>query len=298
MPQDAPVALFAGVAAAIAAGSTNPESPETFITIAAGLLLSTLLTGFLFSLVGSFRLAELVRFMPYPVISGFMAGTGWLLAKGSLEVMTGLPLEPASLSAFFTVDQLILWVPGMAFALVLFILMRRCSHFLILPGSLAVVVLLYYLVFLAAGITVPQAKDMGILYQAFSEAVLWPAYRPEQFLEVDWGLILAQLPAIAVIPFISLIGMLLNTGGIEMAARKEYDINRELKVNGAANLVAGFAGASPGYSVLSFSTLGLRIGAETRLVGLTVSLLSFITLIFGSSILGLIPRPVLGGFYS
>ena len=34
-------------------------------------------------LAGSSSLAQIVNYVPYPVIAGFLAATGWLLFKGS-----------------------------------------------------------------------------------------------------------------------------------------------------------------------------------------------------------------------
>ena len=296
IPQDAPVALYAGVAAAISTGIGNPESIETYITITAGLVVSGLLTGFFFYMVGHFKLAELFRFMPYPVISGFLAGTGWLLSKGSLEVMTGLNITFETLGLLLTGEVLILWIPGVAYALLLFFLLRRFSNFLILPGSLVVSVALYYLVLTATGTPMAAARDAGMLFESFAESSLWPAFSPGDFRHINWGQVIRQMPAIAVIPFISLLGLLLNTGGVETAAKKEFDMNRELKANGLANALAGLAGAHPGYNALSLSALGLRIGAYTRLVGLTVVVFLSLTLVFGSSVLVLFPKAILGGF--
>jgi sulfate permease, SulP family len=135
-----------------------------------------------------------------------------------------------------------------------------------------------------------------MLFEPFAESALWPVFSPGDFSHVNWRLVVTQLPAIAVIPFISLLGLLLNAGGIETAAKKEYDMNRELKSSGLANVLAGLTGAHPGYNALSLSAFGLRIGAYTRLVGLTVSVLLALTLIFGSSLLVLFPKAVLGGF--
>jgi sulfate permease, SulP family len=296
LPQDAPVALYAGVAAAISAGIGNPESLETYITITAGLVVSGLLTGLFFYLVGHFKLAELFRFMPYPVISGFLAGTGWLLSKGSLEVMTGINLTFETLSLLLTGEVLVLWLPGVAYALILFFLLRRFSNFLILPGSLVISVALYYLVLALTGTPMATAREAGMLFESFGESTLWPAFGFGDFSSVNWSLVIRQMPAIAIIPFISLLGFLLNTGGVETAAKKEFDMNRELKANGLANALAGLAGAHPGYNALSLSALGLRIGAYTRLVGLTVVVFLSLTLVFGSSVLVLFPKAVLGGF--
>jgi len=172
IPQDAPVALYASVAAAISAGIGNPESPETFITITAGLVVSGLLTGLFFYMVGHFKLAELFRFMPFPVISGFLAGTGWLLSKGSLEVMTGINITFETLTLLVTGEVLILWLPGVAYALLLFFLLRRFSNFLILPGSLVVSVALYYLALAITATPLAAAREAGMLFESFSESSL------------------------------------------------------------------------------------------------------------------------------
>ena len=296
IPQDAPVALYAGVAAAISAAIGHPESVETFITIVAGLFISGILTGVCFYLIGRFKLAELFRFIPYPVVSGFLAGTGWLLTKGSLEVMTGINLTPATAAAYLSGSSLLLWLPGAVYALTLFFLLRRFSHFLILPGSLLLAIALYYTALWAAGLTIPGARELGMLYHPFAESALWPTFRVVDFQLVNWPVIIRQLPSIAVIPFITLLGLLLNTGGIELAIRREIDMNRELKINGLANALAGMCGAHPGYSAISLSVLGMRLGAYTRLVGLTVVLVLIITLVYGSSLLVLFPKAILGGF--
>jgi sulfate permease, SulP family len=113
---------------------------------------------------------------------------------------------------------------------------------------------------------------------------------------VEWPTIFKQIAAIAVIPFISMLGLLLNTGGIELAGRREIDMNRELVVNGASNLLSGMTGAHPGYSSISLSALGMKVGADTRIVGLTATMVLGATVLFGGRLLVFFPKAVLGGF--
>ena len=87
-PQDGPAALLAvgasGVASALA-GTLHPEA--LYFTVVAAILLSSLATGLVFFLIVYFKLGYLVRFIPCPVIVGFLAGTGWLHLRGALEVL-------------------------------------------------------------------------------------------------------------------------------------------------------------------------------------------------------------------
>ncbi len=296
MPQDSPVAIYAGVAATIVSAMGNTGSMETFITIIGGMILVSVGTGLFFYLVGRFKLADLFRFMPFPVISGFLAGTGWLLAKGSLDVMTGLHLTLDLIPAMFAPNLLILWLPGMIFALLLFFLMHRFSNFLILPGSVVLAIALYYLALWGTGTSLEEARQAGMFFQAFTEGAIWPAFSVAELGRIDWPVLLRHLPALAIIPFISLLGMLLNTGGIELAARTEFDMSRELKANGIAGILSGLVGSTPGYNTLSLSALGLRAGANTRVVGLTIVVILGLTILFGSNLLLLFPKAVLGGF--
>jgi sulfate permease, SulP family len=294
--QDAPTAIFAGAAAGIAAAMGAGRTDEVFITVVAALVLSTLATGLFFLLAGRFRLAEYVRFMPYPVVAGFLAGTGWLLTRGSLEVMTGLSLHWTSLPRLLDTQVLLLWLPGAAYAMALLACLRRWSHFLILPGSMVGALVLYHAALPLFGLDMAQAREMGLFFATFSTGSVWPAFSPADLHHAHWSAVAAQLPTLAIIPFISLLGLLLNTGGIELASRRDLDLNRELMVNGGGNVLAALAGAPAGYSALSLSMLGFKTGADTRIVGLTATVVLAGTLFLGGQILSVFPKALLGGF--
>ena len=50
--------------------------------------MSTLFTGILLFGLGALKLGQWVRFIPYPVIAGFLAASGWLpLMTGGVEVV-------------------------------------------------------------------------------------------------------------------------------------------------------------------------------------------------------------------
>ena len=49
--------------------------------------LSAALTGLLFFGLGVARAAGAIRFIPYPVIGGFLGATGWLMTSGAARVI-------------------------------------------------------------------------------------------------------------------------------------------------------------------------------------------------------------------
>lgn len=294
--QDAPTAIFAGAAAGMASSLIACDANTVFITLTAGLMVSTLTTGLLFILAARLRFAELLRFMPYPVVAGFLAGTGWLLSAGSLEVMTGLSLSRNTLPLLFQPSLLLLWIPGTAFALALFLIMQRWKHFFLMPGALLLALLICHALLPLFGISMEEARNLGIFFAPFSTTSIWPAFSLSDLSSIQWTAILNEAPTLAIIPFIALIGLLLNTSGIEMASQRDLDTNRELMVNGSGNLLAALVGAPAGYTSISLSLLGFKTGAETRLVGLSAGLLMICVLLFGGQILSFFPKGLLGGF--
>jgi SulP family sulfate permease len=295
LSQDAPVAIFSGAAALIAT-DFGLSGEQLFITVVAALMLCSFLSALLLFLIARLNLIHFFRYIPYPVIGGFLAGTGWLLSTGSLEVMSGSAFNPLSHSFFLSPEVLILWLPGTLLAIGLFILLRYYSHFSILPISLILGVLIFHLILYLSGTSMEQAREVGLLFESVISNRLWPAFAWSDLAMVHWGAVFSQFPVFIVISFIALIGLLLNVSGIELASRKDIDINREVMGNSFSNLLAGLAGSSPAYSSLSLSMLGFKANAYSRMVGLAAALVVIMTLFLGGTFISIFPKAVLGGF--
>jgi SulP family sulfate permease len=159
LPQDAPAAVLSTMALTIAASlGENASMDAKFMTVAAVLTLSAFLNGVAFFIIGRFRLANLLRFMPFPVVGDFLAGTGWILVVGGMAVMCGVPVSLDTLAGLTAPGMILKWLPGGVYGVALFAITLRYSHFLILPGSLVAGVVLFYAAFAAAafdGYTAP-----------------------------------------------------------------------------------------------------------------------------------------------
>src|SRR5262249_58583708 len=96
----AAVAVMGVLAGSIAAGlaAKGASDSEIIINVLVALSVSTFLTGLFLFGVGALKLGQWLRFVPYPVIGGFLAGSGLLLITGGMEVatQTNLTLSPAS----------------------------------------------------------------------------------------------------------------------------------------------------------------------------------------------------------
>jgi SulP family sulfate permease len=132
-------------------------------TVIALLGLASLATGICFLVLGLFGLGKLVRIIPYPVIGGFLAGTGWLIVEGSMGVMAGVPLRLDTLSALFQGDLLARWGPSVLYAGALLAAARRFRSYLTIPALLVAATGVFYLGLWLAGASIAQASTQGWL---------------------------------------------------------------------------------------------------------------------------------------
>lgn len=295
-PHEIPAAILALVAGIIVSQMPAQATPEeTFITVVAAIAVTSVITGIFFLALGSLKAGNLIRFIPYPVIGGFLAGTGLLLVKGALGVMTDKTMTLAALSYLSQPDVAIKWLSGLGLAMILFGIVRRWNHYLIMPLWLVISVGLFYLIVWTVGAPITTVRSQGWLIGALQTTGYEPPFSLSTLTQIDWMLIIKQAGRIGTILILSCISLLLNASGLELVVREEIDLNRELKSVGAANILAGAAGGTIGIHSLSLSTLGYTMGAKSRMIGIFSALLCGSILFFGSSLLSYFPKPVMGG---
>jgi len=290
--QDTSAAILAVIAVSITTAPLDVAGDEAFYTVVAIMMVSAFVMGLTFYLLGVFRLGGLIRFIPYPVVGGFMAGTGWLLVWGSLSLMADADL---SVGELFTSDVLIKVLPGATAALMLLVILRRRKHHLILPGALAGGSVLFYAVLLVTGGSLEGAKDSGWLMGSFPRGDTWRPAVTDAMGAADWGAVISQAPSIASLVIIGAIGLLLNAGGIETLLDEDVDLNKELRVSGIANGVVALIPGLPGYHALSLTALAERGGWRSRASGVIAASVCVIPILVGPNMVSLLPRALLGG---
>jgi len=293
--QDSPCVIVAVIASSLVGGLMAASTEVKFATVSIIIAISTILTGLLFLVLGHCKLGELVRFIPYPVVGGFLAGTGWLLIQGSIQVMTDYPLTISNLNMVLQPTGLILWIPGALFGLLLFFCLRRIHNYWIMPSLLIGSILVFYLVLLVTSTPVEEAIQRGFLISTKLNNVKWSPLQYRSLMVASWPAILKQAGNLIVIPILSVIGLLINTSALELYLGQDTDLDHELKTAGIANLLSGLAGGMVGYHTLNVSALSIRLGTRSRVVGILAGGLCLIVLLTGVSWLLFFPKFILGG---
>lgn len=255
--QDTTIAVLApaiAFAAASAAGGEATQLGTAFAVIG----VSALASGAAFWLVGRFGLGQLVRMFPYPVAAGFLASSGYLLVFAALTIS----LEPLGVSALFlgsdmaeTARRL---APMLAMTLCLFLGMRFLS------GSASVILVIgafvtgFYLWLWLSGLQTSDAVALHLLpkvstgFGHLDFAAMWVG--------IDWHAVALTAPTLAAVVLLNLLGMLLNTAGVELSTGETVDVNRELQVTGQANLLIGAFGGLTSFLQGGATILANKLG--------------------------------------
>ena len=295
--QEVPAVAMAPVIAAVSTAMSGSDDAAYHLpTVFAAVILTTIIVGAVTYILGVFKLGSIVRFVPYPVIGGFLAGTGWLIAFGGLGVVLGeaptldglLELPPpgalANLAAAAVLVTIVLFLD------------HRSGNPLAIPVTVLAALVLFNIAVLFSPYDAESLRAINWLIETPSDESLWPPLGPDDIAGIDWGALLAGLISLPVVIVMTVIAMLMNDTGIELAtSRDDIDLDRELRSGGSANFVSGIFGGLPGFPAVSLSLLAMRLTPPTRLVGLVVAVVTFGALMLGPIVLDLVPTFLLGG---
>lgn len=275
----------------VAAG--GPEGPDLLPTVLMFVFLSAVACGVVVRVLGEWRGGRYMRFIPHPVVGGFLAGTGFLLVSGAYKALTGSKLTFQTLALIPDINPIeggtALLVAG-----VLVGLSRRFRHSLVIPGVLVIAVFLFHGLRVALGLDLTQAREAGLLLPPLQLAG-WQSVGTLSFDLVRWDLLLMHLEDVAAMAAVMLVTVLLNTSSLEHATGVDADADAELRAIGVGNLIAGILGGMVACTSLNRTLLYWRAGANSRWAGRLCAVLLLGVMVLTPGLVGLLPRPILTG---
>jgi SulP family sulfate permease len=270
------------------------RDPYSLIVVAAALCL--IIAGLLQVLLGYFKIGSLTRYVPYPVVSGFMNGIALLLILHQLPTLLGIykPFEISALTAAIDmVNPATLLTGGISFGCVIIAsrYMRKFSPPLF--GLLCGVAVHYATLGLfpgfEAGRVIGEVK-FDLLRNSFIGVSL-------DALDVKKiGVVLPEILFFGMILcLISSIETMMSSAALSYRTSNRYDSNKDLMGQGIGNLMTTVASIMPSSGSLVRSIGNYRAGARTRRSGVISSVLIFIVFLVAHNYLGRIPLAVFAG---
>ncbi|MDF3059015.1 MAG: hypothetical protein K0R17_3230 [Rariglobus sp.] len=295
-PDANPSAIIAATLAILAAEVTASEgagSPHLLPTVLMFVFISSVGCGLIILGMGERGWGRYVRYVPYPVIGGFLAGTGYLLLLGAYRMLTGARPGADVLDRLGALHPLSL-VTALTVALTLFILTRRVRHYLVIPLVIVASILLFHVARLGLGLDLAEARRLGLLLSPLQLGA-WSHVGHFPYADVRWDLVLFHARDFIAMTIVVAITTLLNTTSLEVATEREADADRELRALGTGNILAGLAGGIVGVTTFNRSLLNIQAGATSPWAARCAALLVAATMLLAPGAVGLLPKPVLTG---
>lgn len=279
--------ILASLASALLARAEIASQENSALHVMALMVLCTALAGLFQLIFGLVRAGRVLKYVPFPVTAGLMAGIGALMFLNSIRPALGASNQTAWLDLFGTWHPASTIVAGVAFATCT-IAQRFNSP---IPGSVLALFtgsLTHH--GLAALLGNGQLGGTSIaLAGILPDVTVWTA-----------GINIAELvgwlpmlvPYALTIAIFGSLETLLCLSVIGSAVGKRPDGDRELRVQGMTNFFAGLAGATPGVGNLSRVNVNIANGGRTRLSYFVYALAIAILILLAGELLALVPHSV------
>ena len=284
--------LAAGLSVTIGNGPLAAQAPQLtlFVVIAA-----TFVTGLALLAAGWLRLGTATRFVPYPVVAGFLSASGVLLCGGGVRVAAGGGLQLDGLPQWL-IDAGPQLLTAAAVTIALFLGRGYLRSVFTTPIVLGLGVASVHVYLSITGISLDSARDARWFLSAPEFLPLpWLPWLPGEWPEIDTAVLLTTLGDCGALIVVSVLAIVLQASGLEVIRKANIDLNRELSINGVANIVAAIGGGFLGSITLNRTILNAEAGATRRLSAVLAAAICAVPIFAGINLAAYVPTPVLGG---
>ncbi|MGE4383146.1 MAG: SulP family inorganic anion transporter [Arcobacter sp.] len=285
-------ALFGGTPTQIS-GPTGPMTvvfasaiatfPNDFSTVMTIVFLAGLMQ-ISFGIVG---IGKWIKYIPYPVISGFMCGIGVIIIILQINPFLGVD---SYTSIIYTVTHLLdtfgkinyeAVILATLTLIIMFLTPKKISK-IIPPALIALVSMTLLSIFLSF-----QVKVIGEIPMGLPDFVL-----PMSFDILKLSTILTLSITLALLASID---SLLTSVVADSKTKTKHDSKKELIGQGIGNAICSFFGAIPGAGATMRTVININSGATTKLSGIVHSITLLLIVLFLAPLASKIPLAVLSG---
>lgn len=235
---------------------------------------------------GCLKVGSVVRYIPYPVISGFMSGIGVIIILLQLHPLLGAPSVSAPLESIMKLPAVLaqtdLYSLGLGCITMVIVFFTPPKVTRTVPSPLLALVVGSLLVAL---FNIPVAKIGKI-----------PAGLPSLTLPLFSIELLPQIVTMALaLAVLGSIDSLLTSVVADSITKTKHNSNKELVGQGIGNVAASLIGGLPGAGATMRTVVNIKAGGTTRVSGIIHALLLVAILLGLGPYAALIPLPVLAG---
>lgn len=257
-----------------------------------GLAATTLIAGGILIAMGLFRLGGLIRFIPYPLITGFTSGIAVIIFSSQIKDFFGLQmgLPPADfiekwrayLNAFPTAN---FWPLAIGIFTVLCITLwpKRWRK---VPGPVAALVIASS----AAAIFKLPVETIHTRFGSIPRGIPHPSIPA-----LSWDLFRQVFPSAVTVALLAAVESLLSAVVADGMIGGRHKSNMELIAQGAANLVSPLFGGIPATGAIARTATNVKNGGRTPVAGIVHALVLLSILVAAGDLAARVPLACLAG---
>jgi SulP family sulfate permease len=284
--------LFGGTSTQI----SGPTGPMTVITATAiatfpndfeSVILVIFLAGIIQISLGIVKIGKWVKYIPYPVISGFMSGIGVIIIVLQINPFIGV-------DSYGSVIQTIVELPNS-------LKMANFQSLIIASITLAIM-------FLTPKAITKYVPSALIALVSITYLTIYMEYSIQTIGEIPMGLPTIHIPTtidllkldtiITLAITLALLGAidtLLTSVVADSMTKTKHKPNQELVAQGIGNSICSLFGAIPGAGATMRTVINIKSGGTTRISGMIHALTLLLIVLFLAPLASKIPLAVLSG---
>jgi SulP family sulfate permease len=256
-----------------------------------GLAIATGMAGLILILMGLARMGTLVKYIPYPVITGFTSGIAVIIFSTQIKDLFGLKMDAvpaefipkwgAYLHALPTFDPYALGI-GLLTTLCLFLWPRHWK----IPGAIVVLALATTVVSWDQWPVETISSRFGGIPQGLPHV---------HFAIPSWPQMKELLPAAFTIAALAAVESLLCAVVADGMIGGRHKSNMELVAQGIANCFSPLFGGIPATGAIARTATNVRNGGRTPVAGMIHALVLLVILLVAGPLAALVPLAALAG---
>lgn len=259
-----------------------------------------ILTGLIQVLIGFLGTGKLIRYIPYPVVSGYLSGVGLIIIGSQIPKFAGAPAGSAWLEVLIAPhnwDWRGLVIGGVT--VVTMLLAPRLTR--AVPGTI-IGILAGILTYAAIAVTDPELRELagnslvvGPLGATGEGYVALITDRWYQIGELKLSQVAGLVGSAITLAALLSIDTLKTCVVLDQMTRTRHDPNRELAAQGLANVVSSTIGGMPGAGTMGASLVNLSSGGKTRISGIIEGVMALVVALLLGVFVAWIPVATLSG---
>lgn len=284
--------LFGGTSTQI----SGPTGPMTVIITAAIVMFAgdinavmtvVLIAGLLQIGFGMMGIGKWIKFIPYPVISGFMSGIGVIIIILQFNPLLGVASSGTILQTIVDIPVSLGNINFHSLVIALFTLVimfftpKKISQ-MVPPALIALLVMSYVSVLFHFDVPVIGQIPTGLPHFIFPTTFDFIKLREIITLSVTLALLAS-------------IDTLLTSVVADSLTKTKHNSNKELIGQGIGNSLCAFVGAIPGAGATMRTVINIKSGATTKLSGMVHAIALLVIVLFLAPFASQIPLAVLAG---